>query len=299
MSRVDVRFASGPGWCAGWWYEPEAASAPGPVIVMAPGLGAVKEMRLDAYAERFAAEGYRVLVFDYRHFGGSDGEPRELLDIPRQLDDWAAALHHVRSMPQVDARRIVLWGTSFSGGHVIEVASRDGDVAAVVSQCPFTDGFASLRTLGIRSLLKVTVLALRDALRAARGRPPVRVALVGARGDAALMTAPDAKPGYEALMPPGPHPPGLVAARVGLRIPLYYPGRAAALLACPVLFCVASKDSVAPALSTLWHVRKARHGRIKRYPTGHFDLYLDPWFEQVVADQIDFLRRVLPMARKD
>lgn len=298
MSRVDVRFASGPGWCAGWWYEPESSSVPGPVIVMAHGLGAVKEMRLDAYAERFAAEGYRVLVFDYRHFGGSDGEPRELLDIPRQLDDWAAALHHVRSLPRVDARRIVLWGTSFSGGHVIEVANRDGDVAAVISQCPFTDGFASLRTLGIRSLLKVTVLGLRDVVRAARGRPPVRVALVGARGDAALMTPPDAKPGYAALMPPGPHPPGLVAARVGLRIPLYYPGRAAASLECPALFCVASKDSVAPAPSTVWHVRKARLGRIKRYPTGHFDLYLDPWFEQVVADQIDFLRATVPVERE-
>ena len=170
MSRVDVRFASGPGWCAGWWYEPESASTPGPVVIMAHGLGAVKEMRLDAYAERFAAEGYRVLVFDYRHFGESDGEPRGLLDIQRQLDDWAAALHHVRSLPQVDRRRIVLWGTSFGGGHVIEAASRDGEVAAVISQGPFTDGFASMRTVGPRSLVRLTVLGVRDALRGLRAQ---------------------------------------------------------------------------------------------------------------------------------
>ena len=295
MSRVDVRFASGPGWCAGWWYEPESAAgnAPGPVVIMAHGLGGVKEMRLDAYAERFVAEGYRVLVFDYRHFGDSDGEPRDLLDIQRQLDDWAAAMHHVRSLPQVDRRRIVLWGTSFGGGHVIEAASRDGGVAAIISQCPFTDGFASLRTIGMRSLVKLTVLGVRDALRGFRGRRPVRIAVAGRRGEAALMTAPDAgrlcgaRPGRSA-------PPGKVPARVALRIPLYYPGRAAASLECPALFCVAMKDSVAPSRSTIWHVRKARHGRIKRYRTGHFDLYLEPWFDEVVADQIEFLRSTVP-----
>ncbi len=300
MSRVDVRFASGPGWCAGWWYEPESASpvelveTPGPVVIMAHGLGGVKEMRLDAYAERFVAEGYRVLVFDYRHFGDSDGEPRDLLDIQRQLDDWAAAMHHVRSLPQVDRKRIVLWGTSFGGGHVIEAASRDGGVAAIISQCPFTDGFASMRTIGLRSLVKLTVLGVRDALRGFRGRRPVRIAVAGRRGDAALMTAPDVLDGYAALVPEGQAQPGKVPARVALRIPLYYPGRAAASLECPALFCVAMKDSVAPSRSTIWHVRKARHGRIKRYRTGHFDLYLEPWFDEVVADQIDFLRSTVP-----
>ncbi|AXT86368.1 alpha/beta hydrolase [Aeromicrobium sp. A1-2] len=299
MSRVDTRFASGPGWCAGWWFEPAAAQSRGPVIVMAHGLGAVKEMRLDAYAERFAAEGYRVLVFDYRHFGASEGEPRGLLDIARQLDDWAAALHHVRSLPQVDVERIVLWGTSFSGGHVIETAARDGQIAAVISQVPFTDGLSSLRALGLVSTAKVSVLALRDLLRAARGADPLRVRLVGGRRDAALMTARDAGPGFEALIPAGRDLPDSVAARIGLRIAMYYPGRAAASLECPALFCIAMKDSVAPARSTIWHVRKARHGRIKRYRTGHFDVYLEPWFDQVVADQIVFLHDTFGMAMRD
>lgn len=295
MSRADVRFASGPLWCAGWFYEPDDAEAPGPVVVMAHGLGGVKEMRLDAFAERFCAAGYRVLVFDYRHFGESEGEPRQLLDIQRQLDDWTAALFHLRSLPQVDPRRIVLWGTSFSGGHVIEVARRDGDVAAVISQCPFTDGFASALRLGLRSAVKVTVLAVRDMIRAYRGLEPLRVALAGRRGQAALMTAKDALPGYTALMPAGYDHPDLVAARVGARIPFYYPGRAAAELECPALFCVATKDSVAPARATVWHVQRARRGRIIRYATGHFDLYREPWFDDVVSDQVDFLRSTVPV----
>ena len=63
---------------------------------MAHGLAAVKEMRLDAYAERFAAKGYHVLVFDYRHFGGSEGSPRQLLDIGKQHADWAAAVDYAQ-----------------------------------------------------------------------------------------------------------------------------------------------------------------------------------------------------------
>lgn len=296
MTRVDVRFASGPHWCAAWMYEPSGVEVPGPVIVMAHGLGGVRNMRLDVFAERFAAEGYRVLVFDYRHFGDSEGEPRELLDIKRQIDDWSAALFYVRSLPQVDPKRIVLWGTSFGGGHVIHTAARDGAVAAVISQCPFTDGFASMRTLGLTSTVKVAVLGVRDALRGFRGGKPLRVGVVGRRGDAALMTARDVLDGHAALMPTGYEHPDRVPARVALRIPFYYPGRAAADLNCPALFCVCMKDSVAPPRSTIWHVRKARLGRIKRYPTQHFEIYVEPWCDQVIADQIEFLRSTVPVA---
>ena len=57
----------------------------------AHGLAGVKEMRLDAYAERFCAAGLACLVFDYRHFGESAGEPRQLLDIQRQTLHEGAA----------------------------------------------------------------------------------------------------------------------------------------------------------------------------------------------------------------
>ena len=112
---------------------------------MAHGFSGVREQRLDAYAERFAAAGLAVLVFDYRHFGASQGEPRQLLSIaPPARADWRAAVAHARYLLEVDPKRVAVWGTSFSGGHVVAVAAADPAIAAVVSQAPFTDGLSAI-----------------------------------------------------------------------------------------------------------------------------------------------------------
>lgn len=292
MKRLDVQFPSQGLNCSAWLYLPESRT-PAPVIVMAHGLGGTRVMRLDAFAERFCAAGYACLVFDYRHFGDSEGTPRQLLDVNRQLQDWKAAVSWVRACPQVDGQRVVLWGTSFGGGHVLATAADDPQVAAVISQCPFTDGLASGLALNPLSSLKVTARALRDQAGAWLGAAPVVVALAGTPGEAALMTAPDVKPGYLGLLPPGAAAtfPNQVAARFGLQIIRYFPGRRAAQIACPVLFCVCDTDSVAPAAATLHHARRAPRGEIKRYADGHFDIYVGEAFERVVRDQIDFLQR--------
>lgn len=294
FSRSDISFESSGQLCRGWLYLP-AAAGPHPVIVMAHGFGAVKEMGLDAYAKRFAAAGYACLVFDYRHFGASDGEPRQLLDIESQLQDWAAAIAFARAHDDLDPERVALWGTSFAGGHALVAGARDGRVAAVISQCPFTDGRASVRVMEFRVLLRVSWLALRDAVGSLFGRAPVLVPSAGEPGSIAMMTAPDVVPGYLGLVPEGFAFRNEVAARIALHVLFYRPGRSAAKLQCPVLFCVCDTDSVAPAGSTLRHAAKAPRSEIKRYPEGHFDIYLGEPFERVTADQLEFLQRRLPI----
>lgn len=110
-----MTFPSGGGSCAAWLYFPDSAPVSGPMIVMAYGLGGVRQIRLDAFAERFSSAGYRCLVFDYRHFGASPGEPRQLLSVRRQLEDWRNAIAYARLLDGVDPDRIVLWSTSFAG----------------------------------------------------------------------------------------------------------------------------------------------------------------------------------------
>lgn len=295
--RTTVRFVSGADECEAWLYTPAGSTggAPRPAVVLGHGLGAVKEMGLDAYAERFASAGYVVLVFDYRHFGNSGGEPRQLLDPDRQLADWAAALAYVRALPSVDADRVAIFGSSFGGGHVITVAARDPRVAAAISQCPFTNGIASAMTLGVPASLRLSALALRDAAAALLGKPPVLVPLAAAPGGTALMNAADALPGYYALVPKGMHHPSEVPARIGLRIPRMAPGRDAARVRCPILFAVCDRDSVAPAGPTLRYAAKAPRGEVLRYPIGHFDIYLGAAFERAIADQLAFLKRHVPV----
>ncbi|UYM07606.1 alpha/beta hydrolase [Solicola gregarius] len=295
MKRFDVTFASGPNACAGWLYEPAGPPRRTPLVVLGHGLGATRDMGLDAYAERFCDAGYRALAFDYRHFGDSEGEPRQLLDLRRQIDDWTAAVHYARSLPRADPDRIVLWGTSLAGGLVISVAARDARVAAVISQCPLTHGTASALRLGMLSATKVLLAGLRDVGAHLSTRAPATVRITGARGDAALMVAPDAKDGYAALVPVGHTHPDTVSARAGLTIPLYAPGRTVKDVACPMLFCVCDKDAVTPARVTRWYARRARDGELRRYDVGHFDIYHGEPFESAVADQLDFLRRRVPL----
>lgn len=292
--RQDVSFDSGGLTCRGWLYLP-TADAPPPVIVMAHGLGAVKEMRLDAFAERFRAAGYACLVFDYRHFGDSDGQPRQLIDIDSQLADWSAAVDFVRSRTDVDGTRVVLWGTSFAGGHVIVSAARLPGITAVISQCPFTDGAASALASHPISFAKVLPKVAADLIGSWRGGEPVMVTVAGPPGSAALMASPDAVSGYLGLVPHDMTIRNEAAARIGAHVMASFPGRSAKRVACPILFCVCDTDTVAPAKATVRHARKASRAEIVRYPFGHFNIYVGQGFERAVADQIDFLSRHLPL----
>ena len=286
--REDVWFTSGDDRISAWLYRPASNDA-APLLVMAHGLGAVRTMRLDAYAERFSAAGYACLVFDYRNFGDSEGEPRQVLDIGMQHDDWAAAVAYARTLPGIDRDRIGIWGTSFGGGHVIETAARVPGIAAVVAQCPFTDGLASLRAINPLTTARLTVQAVRDVVGARLGRPPVLIPTAGKPGELAAMTAPDAYSGYLGLVPDGVEMRNEIAARIALQVATYRPGRHTAKIKCPILFCVCETDSVAPAGPTLRYAAKAPRGEVKVYPEGHFAIYLGDAFERVVADQLAFL----------
>lgn len=291
-TRHEVSFTSGDTYCSAWLYLPTGVTS-APVVILGHGLGATRELRLDAFAERFAAAGIAAFAFTYRHFGDSGGQPRQLLSIKRQLADWDAAIAHVKGRSDVDGTRLAVWGSSFGGGHAITVAARHPELLAAVSQCPFTDGLASARALGPAASLKLLPLVARDLAAMARRAAPVTLPLAGPPGSLALMNAPDALPGYQALIPPGLPFVNAAAARVVPTIARYRPGKAARKVAMPILFCVSNHDTVTPPEQTLRYARTAPHGVIKTYDAGHFAFYLGEPFEQLVTDQVEFLTRHL------
>ena len=265
---------------------------------MAHGFGGTMQMWLAQYAERFCAAGYVVLMFDYRGFGASEGQPRQWLDPAREQQDWHSAIAYARSLPQVDAERIVLWGTSFSGGLVVDVAARDPGIAAIVCQCPMMDGQAAalnaLQVSGVAQTMKLALLALRDTAGAALGRAPLYLPIIAAPGALGAMTTADAWQCHQTQLGTVADFVNLVTARTMLAVPLYRPLRAAHRVRCPALIQICSRDSVAPAASAQAAAERMADAQVKHYDVGHFDIYFGAAFERSVTDQLEFLRRVVP-----
>ncbi|MBB3348319.1 alpha/beta hydrolase [Sphingomonas sp. BK069] len=185
MIRTDVSFrADGNVILRGWLFLPEG-SGPHPAITMCAGYGGTVHHGLEPFAAAFAKAGFATLLHDHRGFGASDGEPRQDVDPWRQIADWRRALSYLESRPEVDARRIGLWGTSFSGGHALMLGASDRRLKAVVAQVPTISGYEQ----GLRRVAPDQLAAVDEAL---------------ANDDREQL---DGAPGYQALVGADPNVP--------------------------------------------------------------------------------------------
>lgn len=290
---IDSPFRSQGLRCAGTLLLPPRAKRP-PVIVMAHGFGAIRAAGLYPFAERFVAAGYAVYLFDYRSFGDSEGEPRHWVSPRRHLQDWKAALAHVRTLAQVDGSRLVLWGSSFSGGHVLQTAAEDGQVAAVISQVPHVSGPASVAKVPLVSLVKLSVAAALDVAGSLVGRPHYS-RIVGHPGEVAAMTSAEAWDGYLALFPEGAKWENKVLSRIFLELPLYSPGRFASRVKAPTLMVVGRQDTVTPPDAAQRAAKRLPNGELEVLESNHFQPYVDSMFEKNVGLQLGFLKRKVPV----
>jgi dienelactone hydrolase len=165
-TTVRIPTASGDDLEA-WVYQPDG-HGPHPAIVMAHGFAGVKAGGLEPFAKRFCREGFTAVVFDYRHWGGSSGEPREVTSIPRQREDYRTVINWAAANPDIDAKRIFIWGTSFSGMHVVEIAATDVRLRGAIAQCPLVDGLAGTKNVPLTRLLRLLSVGSLDKLGAGR-----------------------------------------------------------------------------------------------------------------------------------
>jgi uncharacterized protein len=290
--RHRIEFTSGDDVCVAWHYP----SRNGACVVMASGLAVTRGPGTDAYAAAFFAAGFGVLAFDFRRFGDSGGSPRQVARITDMRDDLRAAVECARSLPGIDGFRVALWGFSLAGGLVIEAASRDSRLAAVIAQSPLVDGRAAAsHAMAHQSIGAATRLAIRavtDAIGATVGRAPRMTPLAGKRGTVALLTTPDAFDAGQALDPHRHHPEWRqeVAARVVLSLPRFRPGRLASSVSCPVLVVAGSDDHSVPITATRDAIRRAPIAELVEIPGGHYAPFIDG-FDLSVATEIAFLQR--------
>ena len=293
MNRTDVEFNAEGTILRGWLYRPEGDGVV-PGVAMAHGYSAVKEMYLDAFAEVFAQAGLACLVFDNRNFGASDGEPRYEIDPWEQIRDYRHAITHMQTLPGIDRERIGVWGSSYSGGHVLVLGAIDKRIKCVVAQVPLISGSENARRL-IRADMFAGLRGALDADREARfaGKEPGRIPVVceDPMGMAVLPTADSWKWFTETADTRAPSWQNEVTMRSVEMFLEYEPGTYISRVSpTPLLLVVAAGDHLTVSDLTIDAYEQAREPKkLVILPGGHFDAYTGPDFEVSSAAARDWL----------
>lgn len=294
VEREKVRFVSGDAECAAWHYS----GTNGACVIMAGGGGVTKEPGTDLFARRFHGAGFTVLAFDYRHLGESGGQPRQILRVRKQLADWQAAIAFAPTLPGVDPAKLAIWGFSASGGHVFRVAANNPQIGAAIAQTSFADGVVCARNASRYqkplAMLRFTGRSILDALGGLVGLQPLLVPLAGEPGTVSFLTTPDGLDGDRALNPGNRYPQWQqeIAARTGLGLMFYRPGRDASRVRCPLLVLACDQDQTNPAVQSVNAAQQAPRAEIFRMSGGHYEPFMDG-HEEAVEAELSFLRRHL------
>jgi dienelactone hydrolase len=291
--RATVRIPTASGdEIEAWVYRPKG-DGPHPAVVMAHGFAAVKAGGLQPFAERFSREGFTAVAFDYRQWGGSSGQPREEVSVPRQREDYRTVINWAIAEPDIDATQIFIWGTSFSGLHAVEIAATDTRLRGAIAQNPLVDGLAGTTVAQPSRLLRLFAVGVLDRLGALLGRQPRYVAAGVAAGEFGAVANAAAFAGLEIIRPrDGSEWHNRVAARSLLGIGAHRPVRKAADIRCPILLVVANNDTIAPVAPALGVAERAPRAELFRSRGDHYGVYEGGEdFDRVITVEIEFLYR--------
>ncbi len=305
--RTDVTFEGFGGVeLKGWLYLPEGdpdAAGPHPALVMAHGFSATRHMGLAGFAEVFCAAGFAVLVYDHRCLGDSGGEPKQEINPWAQARDYRYAISWLAGRPDIEAARIGIWGSSFSGGEVLVVGAVDPRVKVVIANVPFAGTSTDIPLEGRDERFAAMRAALDDESGAGPADstdPPVGpmsvVLASGAHpGGRAFLPQPESTAWFEAVGGAGSGWQNTFTLRGFSGQPPFDPAVAVPYIAPrPLLMVVASGDRVAPAENALASYAIAGEPKQLELLEGHhFVPYSGEAFERAAAVMRDFLRTYL------
>lgn len=312
-----------------WLFSPKkpvtAKAGPFPVVVAAYGLGVQKDMALLPLAAALTKEGFAVVLFDYRHWGVSEGQPRHIADHRKHVEDVRGVLQHIHNTKgfdgAVDAKRIALYGASLGGGVVLAAASQmnkekdplNQSVKAVVAAIPFVSGKdlrnAGLKRRGFFETLR-TVGAIMQDLFLAQFSPAKAVYIRIARpaGSAGLSAMELEHKQYDIWASRTPLTGKTVAgswenrlaARSFYILSAFQPDQLAAnFLNTPTLVIAGSNDSICPidSIKDMIKHHEKHSGKkqifLKEYPLEHFDFLTQQHFPKLAEPAVQFLKEHL------
>ena len=261
-----------------------------PAILMLGGWGSIQMALTSSFTHSFVEAGFAVMEFDYPGWGDSGGFPRQGINPWRRTRVADTALAHLKSQPLVLAHEITLWGTSFGGGHVVDLATQHPELKGAIIQVPMLDGLAAMFATPLGRLVKMVGLGILDLIKPGA---PICVPTLAREGEFGTM---DRDGGWEAMEAalaayPDHKYDNRVAARSVLPLPLYRPWQRLKDVKIPMLMIGATGDTVAPFVSD--KVRRVGNPNVHviEVDANHFDPYFDPLFPEMLAPQLRFLRR--------
>jgi fermentation-respiration switch protein FrsA (DUF1100 family) len=298
--RQDVNFSSNGMSCAGWLYVPEdlQEGEERPAIVMAHGFSAVKEMYLANFAEKFEEAGFVVLVFDYRYFGDSEGEPRGRLIPAEQHEDYKNAITWISQRAEVDPDRIGIWGSSYSGGHVLYLTSFDKRIKAAVAQVPLVNGWQNAQRLMRPDVFDEFLAALaQDRAQRYTEGTGASVPVVAPEGEPSALPTPESYEWFthagETIAPNWRNEVSLESMEAFLE---YNPAGSIHLISpTPLLIVVAEKDTLTPTDLAIEAYERALEPKSLVILEGakHFDAYTEPGLSQSALPVVEWFERHL------
>lgn len=294
-ARIPSQFISSGVQCAANLYvtDPEARNLP--AILMMHGWGGIQDALTTPFYQAFLDAGFAVMTFDYATWGDSQGLPRNQINPWQRVRDADAALSHLKSQIQVDPRKIVLWGTSFGGGHAVELAAEHPSLLGLIAQVPMLDGRDALLATPLAQMPKLFSSAFKDLIPFSA---PTYIPVVAPEGEFATMNRDDA---YSVLMR-GMQQAGVantdrydnrVTARSILNIGLYRPFKKLKHIKVQTLLLGGSRDSVAPFSAQKIERWNNPYLQYKTLDADHFEPYFEPCLSVNLGYQLAFLRQLL------
>lgn len=265
---------------------------PLPAILLVHGWGGIQKALTPPFYEEFTRAGFAVMSFDYPGWGESEGQPRNDIKPAQRVRDANAALAHLKTLPQVDARRIVLWGSSLGGGHVVEMAADHPELLGAIAQVPMLDGIAAVRAVPLLRMLRFGLYAIADLLRFGRRR--LYIPLISEPGAFGSMDRDEAhKALVMAKAATGMNYDNRITARSLLTMGPYRPGKWLKDIRIPTLIVGGTRDTVAPFTKSKVDRLNNPHLQTHAIDAHHFAPYFEPAFSELIGYELKFLKSLV------
>jgi fermentation-respiration switch protein FrsA (DUF1100 family) len=140
--QTAFTFSSEGARVAGVLHQP-TSSARGVIVLTGP-FTSVKEQAASAYAEAMARRGYAALAFDHRHFGESEGEPRQLESPAHKIADIKNAVTALQENARTRGLPVAAIGVCAGGGYMARATAEEPRIRAFAGvAATYIDGAAS------------------------------------------------------------------------------------------------------------------------------------------------------------